>query len=44
MSIITKSELVTQVANQATLSKSDAEKVVVALLDAIITTMLPVTF
>ena len=39
MSIITKSELVTQVANQANLSKNDSEKAVSALLDAIITTL-----
>ncbi len=39
MSIITKSELITQVANQANLSKVDAEKVVAALLDAITITL-----
>ena len=39
MSIITKSELVTQVAAETNLSTSDVEKVVTALLDAIITTL-----
>jgi DNA-binding protein HU-beta len=39
MSIITKSEIITQVENQAKLSKNDAEKVIAALLDAIITTL-----
>jgi DNA-binding protein HU-beta len=39
MSILTKSDLVAQVAEETKLSKSDAEKAVTALLDAIITTL-----
>ena len=39
MSIITKSDLVTQVAAQAKLSASDADKAVAALLDVITTSL-----